>query len=247
MLYNVEVLSSQESFFCTFIYAENKGKDREKLWKELNLNKRVIGNSTWVIMGDVNVSLNLEDHSEVLKKIDRVMSNHLFLTQFNNANAIFLPYGIYNHSPAVLKIPQVMKKKNKSFRLANYVTDKVEFKELNGNLFGRVSELKAKLQNIQKDIDKDPNNKSLRAEGIEVLREFKEAAGDEEKLLQQKTKVTWLKEGDKNSAYFHKVLKGMLNKNRIMSVCAEDGRRYDNCDVAEQFVKHFEGFLGINP
>ncbi|GKC95886.1 hypothetical protein Tco_1161328 [Tanacetum coccineum] len=209
------------------------------------------------------------------------MSNQMFLTQYNNANALFLPYGISDHSPAILKIPQVMKKKNKLFRLANYVTDKVEFKELvrknwdisiqghamyklvkklkilkpylnklnwkNGNLFGRVSELKAKLQNIQKDIDKDPTNKSLRAEGIEVLREFKEAAGDEEKLLQQKTKVTWLKEGDKNSAYFHKVLKWRLNKNRIMSVCAKDGKRYDNCDVAEQFVKHFEGFLGINP
>nr|GFB32516.1 hypothetical protein [Tanacetum cinerariifolium]GFB53287.1 hypothetical protein [Tanacetum cinerariifolium] len=80
----------------------------------------------------------------------------------------------------------------------------------NGNLFGRVSELKAKLQTIQKDIDKDPTNKSLRAEGIEVL-------------------------------------KWRLNKNRIMYVCAEDGKRYDNCEVAEQFGKHFEGFLGINP
>ncbi|GKA35160.1 RNA-directed DNA polymerase, eukaryota, reverse transcriptase zinc-binding domain protein [Tanacetum coccineum] len=32
-----------------------------------------------------------------------------------------------------------------------------------------------------------------------------------------------------------------------MSVCAEDDKRYDNCDVADQFVKHFEGFLGISP
>nr|GEY94124.1 hypothetical protein [Tanacetum cinerariifolium] len=102
MLYNVEVLSSKESFFCTFIYAANKA---------------------WVIMGDVNVRLNLEDHSEdmsnftqdmidfqecvndteledinsyglhftwtksllnpnatVIKKIDRIMSNQLFLS-----------------------------------------------------------------------------------------------------------------------------------------------------------------------
>ncbi|GJW04980.1 RNA-directed DNA polymerase, eukaryota, reverse transcriptase zinc-binding domain protein [Tanacetum coccineum] len=144
---------------------------------------------------------------------------------------------------AILKIPQVMKKKNKSFRLAKYVTDKIEFKEFvkknwdislqghamyklvkklntikphlnklnwkNRNLFGTVSELKSKLQSIQKDIDKDATNKTLRAEGVEVLREFKEPVGDEEKL--------------------------------IMSVCAEDGKRYDNCDVAEQFVKHFEG------
>ncbi|GJT75704.1 RNA-directed DNA polymerase, eukaryota, reverse transcriptase zinc-binding domain protein [Tanacetum coccineum] len=35
--------------------------------------------------------------------------------------------------------------------------------------------------------------------------------------------------------------------NKIMSVCDENGKRFDNNDVAEQFVKHFEGFLGINP
>ncbi|GJT31734.1 RNA-directed DNA polymerase, eukaryota, reverse transcriptase zinc-binding domain protein [Tanacetum coccineum] len=34
---------------------------------------------------------------------------------------------------------------------------------------------------------------------------------------------------------------------KIMSMCVEDGRRYENGDVAEQFMKHFEGFLGINP
>nr|GEV54830.1 hypothetical protein [Tanacetum cinerariifolium] len=60
------------------------------------------------------------------------------------------------------------------------------------------------------------------SKGIKVLREFKEATGDEEKLLKQKTKVSWLKERDKNSTYFHKVLKGRLNKNRIMSMCAKD-------------------------
>ncbi|GKE89079.1 RNA-directed DNA polymerase, eukaryota, reverse transcriptase zinc-binding domain protein [Tanacetum coccineum] len=124
-------------------------------------------------MGDVNVSLNLEDHFEgishfthdmlefqecmndiemedinwsgmhftwtnslnnpnatVLKKLDRVMGNLSFLTQFSLANAIFLPYGISDHSPAILTIPQVMKKKIKSFRMANYITDKMEFKDL---------------------------------------------------------------------------------------------------------------------
>ncbi|GKB59214.1 RNA-directed DNA polymerase, eukaryota, reverse transcriptase zinc-binding domain protein [Tanacetum coccineum] len=173
MLYHVEVLSSQKTFFCIFIYAANRGKDRRELWKDLSLYKRIVGDSAWAIMGDVNVSLNLEDHSEgisyfthdmlefqecindiemedinwsgmhftwtkslnnpnatVLKKLDRVMGNLSFLTQFSLANAIFLPYGISDHSPAILTIPQVMKKKNKSFRMANYITDKMEFKDL---------------------------------------------------------------------------------------------------------------------
>ncbi|GJT56728.1 RNA-directed DNA polymerase, eukaryota, reverse transcriptase zinc-binding domain protein [Tanacetum coccineum] len=227
MVYMVEVLNHKRSFYCTFIYAANKGKDRRELWKELNLNKRIVGNSAWIIMGDVNVSLNLKDHSEV-------MSNNLFLTKFNNAHALFLPYGISDHSPAILKIPQVLTKKKKSFRPANYITDKEEFKILVKENRRWRYKLKAKLHSVQVKINEDPTSKVLRDEGIaDALSEYKEAVLDEEKLLRQKTKITWLKEGDKNSAYFHKVLKGRLNRNKIMSICVEDGKRYDNCDVAK--------------
>ncbi|GKD77672.1 RNA-directed DNA polymerase, eukaryota, reverse transcriptase zinc-binding domain protein [Tanacetum coccineum] len=84
-------------------------------------------------------------------------------------------------------------------------------------------------------------------QGQDKKKDNEVAVDDEEKLLRQKAKVTWLKEGDKNSTYFHKVLKGRQNRSRIMSICAEDGKRYDNCDVADQFVNHFTGFLGISP
>ncbi|GKD30370.1 RNA-directed DNA polymerase, eukaryota, reverse transcriptase zinc-binding domain protein, partial [Tanacetum coccineum] len=62
-----------KSFYCTFIYAANKGKDRRELWKELSLNKRIVGSSAWIIIGDVNVSLNLEDHSEGMSQFAQDM------------------------------------------------------------------------------------------------------------------------------------------------------------------------------
>lgn len=173
MLFFVEVLSTHQVMYCTFIYAANRGKDRRELWQDLSLFKRIIGQVPWTIMGDVNVCLNLNDHSEgishytqdmvefqdcindiemedinssglhytwtksllnpdntVLKKIDRIMGNSNLFSQHNNANAVFLPYGISDHSPAILNIPQVMIRKKKSFRFANYVTDKDEFHTL---------------------------------------------------------------------------------------------------------------------
>ncbi|GKD19966.1 hypothetical protein Tco_1209124, partial [Tanacetum coccineum] len=56
MLYHVEIISSQKSFFCTFIYATSRGKDRRELWKDLRLYKKIVGDLAWAIMGDVNVS-----------------------------------------------------------------------------------------------------------------------------------------------------------------------------------------------
>nr|GEZ89167.1 hypothetical protein [Tanacetum cinerariifolium] len=41
---------------------------------------------------------------------------------------------------------------------------------------------------------------------------------DEEKVLQQKTKITWLKDGDFNISYFPKVVKGIMSQNRIKDV-----------------------------
>lgn len=37
MLYLVETVDGQKSFFCSIVYAETKGKDRRKLWDELRV------------------------------------------------------------------------------------------------------------------------------------------------------------------------------------------------------------------
>ncbi|GJT46964.1 zinc knuckle CX2CX4HX4C containing protein [Tanacetum coccineum] len=66
-------------------------------------------------------------NASVLKKLDRVMCNDKFLTNHNSAYVNFLPYGISNHSLAILICPRVVKKTHKAFRLANYITEKEEF------------------------------------------------------------------------------------------------------------------------
>ncbi|GJT52972.1 RNA-directed DNA polymerase, eukaryota, reverse transcriptase zinc-binding domain protein [Tanacetum coccineum] len=57
--------------------------------------------------------------------------------------------------------------------------------------------------------------------------------------------------GDKNTAFFHSILKARKNKNIVESICDEKGNRFEGEDVAIQFVKHFEDFLGtskpVNP
>ncbi|GKC91651.1 RNA-directed DNA polymerase, eukaryota, reverse transcriptase zinc-binding domain protein [Tanacetum coccineum] len=63
----------------------------------------------------------------ILKKLDRVMSNEEFINQYPLANAKFLPYIISDHTPSILCISSIIKKKVKAFRFSNYVTDKQEF------------------------------------------------------------------------------------------------------------------------
>nr|GEW59545.1 hypothetical protein [Tanacetum cinerariifolium] len=66
---------------------------------------------------------------------------------------------------------------------------------------------------------------------------------DKLEFLEQ-AKITWMSDGDKNNKFFHVVIKGKTPKNKIDMVCDEKGDRFEGKNVAEQFVKHFQIFLG---
>ncbi|GKC34597.1 RNA-directed DNA polymerase, eukaryota, reverse transcriptase zinc-binding domain protein [Tanacetum coccineum] len=273
----IEVSQQKSKFFCSFVYAANHGKERQSLWADLAKQNKFVNDRPWNCVNEINVE-DLRSSgfhftwtkspqnplAGTLKKLDRIMVNEKFLCSFQNAHAIFLPYIISDHCPAVLVMPNSLVRKPKPFRFANYIADKPDFlhkvkdnwqndvtgfkmfqvvKKLkrlkkvmnalnwkNGNLFDKVVLLKEKVKELQKRIDGDPHNSSIKEEGVILLKEYKDAVADEGKLLLQKTKLEWLKEGD--------------NKSRIESICDENGIRYDGDEVPEQFVKHFEQFLG---
>ena len=115
---------------------------------------------------------------------------------------------------------------------------------VNGNVFNKVKALRVELKRVQRELDKEPNNPSLREEEYVFCKAYQEAVRDEASLLRQKTKVQWLKDGDQNTSYFHNVLKSRVNKSRIQLVCDDQGNKFYGDDVPGCFVNHFERFLG---
>nr|GEY86032.1 hypothetical protein [Tanacetum cinerariifolium] len=99
---------------------------------------------------------------------------------------------------------------------------KKHMKRLNkriGIVFDKVKLLKVELSRVQECLDKDPSCNILEEEEMVYYQAYKDAMINEEKLVRQKTKVEWWKEGDANSSYFHNVIKG-------------------------RFVSHLSNFLG---
>ncbi|GJT03880.1 RNA-directed DNA polymerase, eukaryota, reverse transcriptase zinc-binding domain protein [Tanacetum coccineum] len=321
MFVAIELIKSKQKVFCCYVYASNSGVERRILWNELRNIKAITRGCPWLLMGDFNVTLNLEEHSaggskingdmqdfrdcvndievedinssgmfftwiklplkpetSVLKKLDRVMISTDFIDKYGNAYASFLPFLISDHSPVVLHIPNTLDKKKKSFRFSNFVAEKPEFLDVvkkewkcdcdgysmykliqkmkrmkdplnriawkNGNLFQNVKKLEADVKMAQVEVEANPSC-SIRKEKLsQVLNEYNIAIDDEEKLLAQKAKVKWLSEGDKNTKYFHNVIKSRRNSNRVRGVCDENGNWFEGDNVAVQFVNHFEKFLG---
>ncbi|GJX66681.1 RNA-directed DNA polymerase, eukaryota, reverse transcriptase zinc-binding domain protein [Tanacetum coccineum] len=96
---------------------------------------------------------------------------------------------------------------------------------------------------VQESLDRDPSCSRLREEEMIYVQAYKDASIDEEKLLRQKTKVEWLKDGDSNTSYFHNVIKGRVSKSRIKVIYNDLGDAFYGNDVAKEFVSHFRNFL----
>lgn len=70
-------------------------------------------------------------------KLDRIMANMRFIDSFTDAFAIFKPYRISDHCPAILSLPLIRKRIVPPFKFVNDVADKEEFipmvKHVSGN------------------------------------------------------------------------------------------------------------------
>ncbi|GJT69053.1 sugar transport protein 13 [Tanacetum coccineum] len=113
-----------------------------------------------------------------------------------------------------------------------------------GNLHNNVNKLRDDLDCVQTRLDNDPFNEAIRQEEATVLAAFNDACLMEERFLKKKSKIDWLREGESNSAYFHKACKSRVSRSRIDVVTNGDGVVFKNDKVADVFVSHYEAFLG---
>ncbi|GJV63872.1 RNA-directed DNA polymerase, eukaryota, reverse transcriptase zinc-binding domain protein [Tanacetum coccineum] len=180
------------------------------------------------------------ESSGVLKKIDRIMANLGFYDLFIGSSAIFQPYRLSDHSPAVLRCPQLVSMLPRPFKIYNIVAQNSSLKGVvsaawnvevsgfwmykivkrlkilkkplrkllidKGNIHTNVSNLRKALDEAQIALDSDPDNANLRQQEAVALNAFNDALLTEERFLNQKAKIDWLKYGDANSAYFHKMV-----------------------------------------
>ncbi|GJQ89910.1 RNA-directed DNA polymerase, eukaryota, reverse transcriptase zinc-binding domain protein [Tanacetum coccineum] len=124
----------------------------------------------------------------------------------------------------MFKVVKAMKVLKKSMNRLNWK---------NGNLFEKVIQMRDKLKEWQAKLDRDPSNAEIKKKEAQILLEYKEALIDENSLLKQKAKITWLREGDKNSAFFHKVMKGRKHLSRVER---KEGNTQPMMEIEEMFI-----------
>ncbi|GJR04220.1 RNA-directed DNA polymerase, eukaryota, reverse transcriptase zinc-binding domain protein [Tanacetum coccineum] len=161
--------ATNKTMFCSFIYAGNLQTERRLLWADLGIHRNVVRGFSWILMGDFNVALNMEDiyagsssfNSAMCEFKDCVTRIEELITIIQNLNRIFSPF---NENPpilpAILKIPNLTSPKLKPFKIFNFLAFKSKFVELvechwnsnveRHNMFKLVSNMKALKKPLRK-------------------------------------------------------------------------------------------------
>ncbi|XP_057779903.1 uncharacterized protein LOC130998504 [Salvia miltiorrhiza] len=111
-------------------------------------------------------------------------------------------------------------------------------------------EIDNKIQELQKELqEKDKVDEQRGLQESEVIRRNEIQAllslqlTNKQMMLQQKAKLKWLKEGDTNSGFFHRAIRGRRVKNEIGGMLFENSWISKPEDVKARVRNHFEDFF----
>lgn len=134
-------------------------------------------------------------------------------------------------------------------------TFQLKLKELKGRIkkwnkeeFGNIMEEKQKLEKemetIQQKIISEGRDEELsRKEGI-LIGKIEERRKQEEILWRQKSRVNWLREGERNTKFFHQEMIQYRHRNKISSIKNAEGERVEEQgDIEKILIDYHKGIL----
>jgi hypothetical protein len=106
-----------------------------------------------------------------------------------------------------------------------------------GSVRGEIKKLERKLRTIRLQ----PMNQSNNQVAAAVERRLCELFEREEVMARQRSRVDWLREGDRNTAFFHARASARRRTNKIRALIREDGSR---CEEQSEIKNMTEAFYG---
>ena len=107
--------------------------------------------------------------------------------------------------------------------------------------FGSVRKKFLKLERKLKDLRQSSSSHNQEARLVE--QSLCELFEREEVMARQRSRVEWLREGDRNTFLFHARASARRRTNRITGLIRDDGSKCDDMEEIKGMVKHFYGHL----
>jgi hypothetical protein len=121
---------------------------------------------------------------------------------------------------------------------------KMDLKKWNEEVFGNIECSKSKLLDDLRELDAIEEDRVLDSAKLakkgEVSRELEACLLMDEVSWRQKSKILWLKEGDKCSKFFHSMANSHRRYNSIDSLMIEENLTNNQAMISEHIVKFYQ-------
>jgi hypothetical protein len=99
-----------------------------------------------------------------------------------------------------------------------------------------------RMENLQEQCIQEGYTEERKKEENQLLQDWEARCKQEETLWRQKSKIQWLKDGERNTKFFHRTTIVRRSHNRILKIRDQDGiERESHQDIKNTMVKHFQG------
>ncbi|XP_071924940.1 uncharacterized protein [Coffea arabica] len=254
---------SQATWWFIGVYASCDQRIRKEQWRVLTDRSR-LWVSRFLITGfdghPWTWSNHWDNEGEVRQRLDRCLGSVEWFQEFERAKCQHIDTLASDHSILLLDTNPGMGRKKKRFyfdkrwlhkegiqKVVEQAWNKEEHgiellkwrNEVQSNSRSKINDLKQELDRVRNS-GLDKRNGELK----EIKKQLAEAYKEEEIFWSQKARISWLREGDKNTKYFHSYVKGRRVSNNLSKIQREDGSWTNNEDevvteIADYFKKLF--------
>ncbi|XP_060216346.1 uncharacterized protein LOC132643841 [Lycium barbarum] len=253
------------SSYITFVYGKHTVADRRPLWEQLREIKGTI-NTPWLILGDFNNILHVED------RLNGAPVHHIEMQDFQQClddievgqltytaiGTVYMPPECSDHAPILINTKVHRAAGKRPYRLLTgyaifSIVRKLKIleehtRELHKTYSAaemRIQGLKEQLKITQEALNEDHFNQHLIEEEKALLLQIEMWDNIHEKILRQKSRATWIHSGDKNSKYFFAQLKSRQSRNTVKCIFNEQNQKLtDPALIQQEFQIFFLNLLG---
>nr|XP_027122295.1 uncharacterized protein LOC113739247 [Coffea arabica] len=214
-------------------------------FNDILFNEEKWGGRTW--------SNNWEDEGEIRQRLDRGLSTIEWGQIFDKAKCEHVDTLGSDHSMLLIdNWPRIEKRKSRFFfdkrwlkrsevnqiveqawnqtvernrmyritrQVANCRVALLKWKNnFTGNSLIKINQMKQQIKEV-----KDSKDAGSKDKIADLKNQLKVAYSEEEQYWAQKARIDWLREGNKNTKFFHPCVKGRRRKNRMLNIQREDG------------------------
>jgi hypothetical protein len=132
----------------------------------------------------------------------------------------------------------------KLYKKLRYIKHKL--KEWNKEIFGNINQEKRIIENRMRNLQEICIDKGYiedrKKEEIQLNQEWEARCQQEETLWCQKSRISWPKEGEQNTRFFHQTTIARRTHKKILKIRDQDGiERESHREIKNILVNHFHG------